>query len=311
MQKPGFLPILQVTFAVIAWGASFVATKIALRYLAPAALVWMRFSLGMLVLGAVVLARKQLRLPQRADVPYFLLLGFLGIAFHQWLQSNGLVSAQATTSAWIVATTPIFIALLAWLVLKEKLSLLQSAGIFLAVLGVLLVVSKGDFRALAQGRFGAAGDILVMISAVNWAVFSILSRRGLQQHPPAWMMFFVMAFGWVFLSALFAFNFNSREIASLPPDGWAAVLFLGFICSGFAYIFWYDALKVIPASEVGVFLYIEPLVTVIVAWALLNERLVWATILGGAIILTGIWMVNRPDQARRLGRILTQSKRIE
>lgn len=302
MNKLLLVPILQAASAVVLWGASFVATKVALRYLAPDTLVWLRFGMGLAVLGLAVAARKQFHLPRPADLPYFALLGLIGISFHQWLQSNGLVTAQATTSAWIVATTPIFIALLGWLVLKEKLSGFQAIGIFFAVLGVLLVVSRGNLRALAGGTGITSGDFLVMISAPNWAVFSILSRRGLKEHPAARMMFYVMAFGWGFTTLLFLFNPHFDTIRRIPFDGWLSVLFLGIFCSGLAYIFWYDALKSIPASQVGVFLYIEPLVTVIVAWVVLGERLTWASLLGGVIILIGVWMVNRPvtiPQARR------------
>lgn len=298
MKRSLLIPILQATFTVILWGASFVATKVALRYLAPDVVVWLRFAMGLVLLGLAVGARRQFQLPRSADLPYFALLGLIGITFHQWLQSNGLVTARATTSAWIVATTPIFIALLGWLVLKEKLAAFQALGIFLAVLGVLLVVSQGNLRGLFGGQEITTGDILVMISAPNWAVFSILSRRGLKQQPAARMMFYVMAFGWVFTSLLFLFNPqviapHLAAVSRMPLDGWLSVLFLGIFCSGLAYIFWYDALKSIPASQVGVFLYIEPLVTVIVAWAVLGERLTWASLLGGAIILAGIWMVNR------------------
>ncbi len=294
MKKSLLVPMLQATFTVVLWGASFVATKVALHYLPPDTLVWLRFAMGLVLLGVAVVARKQFALPRLSELPYFALLGLIGIAFHQWLQSNGLVTAQATTSAWIVATTPIFIALLGWLVLKEKLSGFQTLGIFVAVLGVLLVVSRGDLRALVGGQSVTTGDFLVMISAPNWAVFSILSRRGLQQHPAARMMFYVMAFGWAFTTLLFLFNPHFDAVSRLPLDGWLAVLFLGILCSGLAYIFWYDALKSIPASQVGVFLYIEPMVTVLVAWVVLGEQLTWAAWLGGAIILAGIWMVNRP-----------------
>ena len=292
MKRTALVPVLQATFSVTFWGASFVATKVALRYLPPVTVVWLRFAMGLALLGLTVAARRQFVLPRRADLPYFALLGLIGITFHQWLQSNGLVTARATTSAWIVATTPIFIALLGWLVLKEKLTGFQALGIFFAVFGVLLVVTRGDVRALAGGQGITPGDFLVMISAPNWAVFSILSRRGLQQHPAARMMFYVMAFGWVGTSLLFLFNPHFDAILRLPLDGWLSVLFLGIFCSGLAYIFWYDALKSIPASQVGVFLYIEPLVTVIVAWAVLGERLTWVSLLGGFIILAGIWMVN-------------------
>jgi drug/metabolite transporter (DMT)-like permease len=297
MKKSLLIPILQATLAVILWGSSFVATKVALRYLAPDTLVWLRFAMGLVPLGAAVAARKEFSLPRAADLPYFALLGLIGITFHQWLQSNGLVTAQATTTSWIIATTPIFIVLLGWLVLKERLARFQALGVLLAVLGVLLVISKGDLRALAGGQGITTGDLLVMVSAPNWAVFSILSRRGLQQHPAARMMFYVMAIGWGFTSLLLLFNPQLEALSRLPLDGWLSVLFLGFLCSGLAYIFWYDALKSIPASQVSVFLYIEPLVTVIVAWAVLGEQLSLIALLGGVVILAGVWMVNRPAAA--------------
>jgi len=154
--------------------------------------VWLRFAIGVAILGAAVRLRRQISLPAGHDLGYFALLGFLGITFHQWLQSTGLKTAQATTTAWIVATTPIFIALLGWLVLKEQLRWVQALGILLATVGVLLVVTRGDLALLSAGTFGTQGDFLVMISALNWAVFSILSRRGLRAFPATLMMFYVM-----------------------------------------------------------------------------------------------------------------------
>jgi drug/metabolite transporter (DMT)-like permease len=77
------------------------------------------------------------------------------------------------------------------------------------------------------------------------------------------------------------------------------VLFLGIACSGLAYIGWYDALKAIPASQVGSFLYLEPLVTVIVAGVILGEPFLWASGVGGGLILSGVWMVNRVRSARQ------------
>src|SRR6185503_7084829 len=103
--------ILKALFAVTVWGASFVATKIALQYGSPTTVVWLRFALGVLILGFAVGLSKQFSLPLGKDWGYFALLGFLGITFHQWLQSTGLVTAQATTTGWIIASTPIFMAM--------------------------------------------------------------------------------------------------------------------------------------------------------------------------------------------------------
>jgi len=296
--------ILKALFAVIVWGASFVATKVSLQYVAPTMVVWLRFSMGVIILGFATALNKQFELPRGKDWGYFALLGFLGITFHQWLQSTGLVTAQATTTGWIVASTPIFMALLGLVFLHEGLRWEQVFGIVLATVGVLVVITKGDISALGYGGFGAKGDILVLLSAPNWAVFSTLSRSGLKRHPATRMMFYVMTFGWLFTSLLFFFTTSSLEtITKIPVDGWIAITFLGVICSGIAYIFWYDALQSLPVAQTGTFLYIEPVVTVIVAAIVISEPIIISSLLGGLTILIGVWMVNRtkpvlpPDQA--------------
>jgi len=271
----------KVTFSVVVWGASFIATKVALQEISPTTIVWLRFGIGVLILGLAALQKGQLTLPHKRDLPYLTLLGFLGITFHQWLQSTGLVTAQASTTAWIVATTPIFMAILGRFALKEKLTKAQVFGIALAAVGVLAVVSEGNLASLTAGKFGTPGDFLILISAANWAVFSAFSRRGLQEQPARRMLFYVMGFGWLFTSALFIAGNFFVEIGQLSLNGWLAVAFLGIACSGLAYIFWYDALQAIPSSQVGAFLYLEPLVAVIVAAMVLNENVLlvygWST----------------------------------
>jgi drug/metabolite transporter (DMT)-like permease len=286
------VPITKALFAVLVWGASFIATKIALVEVAPVTIVWLRFAMGVLVMGAVVALRRQLFVPSRSDLAYFTGLGFLGITLHQWLQSNGLVTAQASTTAWIISSTPIFMALLGWLVLRERLGWLGAAGIAVAAVGVLAVVSKGDLSAVAAGRFGTAGDFLILLSAPNWAVFSVLSRKGLRRHSSAGMMFWVMATGWLLTTVLFLLGPGPADVAGLSARGWIAVAFLGIACSGLAYVFWYDALREVPASQVGAFLYLEPLVAVAVAAALIDEAILPATVVGGLAILLGVWLVS-------------------
>lgn len=284
---------IEALFAVIVWGASFIATKIALLDISPVVIVWLRFLMGVLILGMAVVLRQQFNLPDKKEWTYFALLGFLGITFHQVLQSNGLQTSEAGTTAWIVATTPVFMALLGWLLLKEGLGWIKTAGILMAFIGVLVVVSKGEFHSIAIGKFGAPGDILILISAVNWAVFSALSRRGLKSHPASLMMFYVMIAGWLFSSLLFVSAKGFAEISKLTFNGWMAVTFLGIFCSGLAYIAWYDALKALTTAQTGVFLYLEPLVAVVVAFFMLGEAIRLASLIGGAVILFGVWLVNR------------------
>src|SRR5690349_10575585 len=153
--------------------------------------------MGVVILGGVVAARRQLAVPSGSDLAYFGFLGFIGIAFHQWLQSNGLVTSRASTTAWIVTTIPIFMAVLGWILLRERVRLVTAVGIAIAAAGVLAVVSGGDLAAVARGSFGAPGDLLILASSLNWAIFSVVSRKGLQRHPSAAMTFWVMLLGWL------------------------------------------------------------------------------------------------------------------
>jgi drug/metabolite transporter (DMT)-like permease len=290
--------ISKAVVAVTIWGASFVATKIALQYAFPTTVVWLRFAMGVGVLGLAVGLNRQFSLPERKDWGYFALLGFLGITFHQWLQSTGLLTAQATTTGWIIASTPIFMALLGLIILREHLVWYQIAGIILAAFGVLLVVTKGDLAAITAGKFGAPGDFLVLISAPNWAIFSTLSRSGLKKYPSTLMMFYVMSFGWFFTSILFFSSSGITQVLSIPWNGWVAITFLGVFCSGIAYIFWYDILKILPVAQTGAFLYLEPIITVIVAALVLREALLLASLLGGITVLIGVWLVNLEQRQR-------------
>ena len=218
--KMNIKAILKALFAVTVWGASFVATKIALQYVAPTTLVWMRFAMGVAILGLAVGLTKQFSLPKGRDWGYFAILGFLGITFHQWLQSTALVTAQASTTSWIVASSPIFMAILGVIFLKEYLTWYQIAGIILAAFGVLVVVSKGDFSTISAGNFGNTGDLLILISAINWAVFSTISRSGLG-HSSTLMMFYVMTFGWLFSSVLFLTGPGGDKFPKSPVmAGW-------------------------------------------------------------------------------------------
>jgi drug/metabolite transporter (DMT)-like permease len=292
-QRRRLIALLKAAFAVVVWGASFIATKLALREISPVVVIWLRFGIGIVILGWFVARRKELALPAARELGFFAFLGFLGITFHQWLQVTGLLTAQATTTAWIITTIPIFIAILGRFMLREKLGWDRIGGIFLATLGVLLIVSRGDIQSVLLGRFGTHGDFLVLISAVNWAVFSVLSRKALKNHPAIQMLFYVMFFGWIFTSIWLASTSHISEILSLSLRGWISISFLGVLCTGIAYIFWFDALKELIASQVGSFLYIEPLVAVVVAGLILQEPLFLAALLGGALILAGVWLVNR------------------
>jgi drug/metabolite transporter (DMT)-like permease len=284
-------------FAVTVWGASFVATKTALAEVGPFTIVGLRFGMGLAVLLATVAARGQMRAIGRRELGMFALLGCIGVLVHSLLQANGLRYTSAMHTGWLVGLIPVFTAILARIFLHERLSRLGVGGVLLAFAGALLVVGRGRLGPDVFRLPSTAGDALVLLSALNWAVFSVLAKPQLRTCPAALVMTWVVLLGWLMILPFCLATHAWRELPRLTPDGWIAILFLGFLCSGAAYVFWFDSLREAEASRVAAFLYLEPLVSLAVAAWLLHELVSPPALAGGSLILAGVWLVNRP--ARR------------
>jgi drug/metabolite transporter (DMT)-like permease len=290
---------LKVFLTITFWGASFVATKVALRQVSPLTIIALRFAMGLMALSLVVAVRREFALPERGDLGWLAFLGLNGVTVHQLLQSNGLVTTTATNSGWITALIPIFSALLAWLILHEPFGRLKVVGLALATVGAFLVISRGQLGGGLLNSPATPGDFLMLLSSPNWALFTVLSKRLMGKITPTLMVTYVMAFGWLAILPFWAGAGGWLDLPRLTATGWGSLLFLGLLCSGAAYIFWYDALAVADASQVAAFLYLEPIVTVIVAASLLGEAVTWATLVGGATILIGVWLVNQREAKRK------------
>lgn len=283
---------VEISFCVFFWGASFASMKIAVGETAPILAVWFRIAFGMLVLLPFAVWRKELAPLPRKDWLALAVLGFQGVVFHQNVQFVGMASAGVANANWMIAGTPSVVALLGWLFLGETLSKGSVAGLLISGFGVLLVVGLGT-KGLGLFRIGALGDLMITVSAVNWAVFQILSRRLVRASRPTFTVFWMNVFALAMQSVLLlVFPSGISELASISPRGWSAMLFLGCICSGLCYIFWYDGLSVMPAARVAAFQFIQPLFGVLAAYFITGERFTPFILFGGTLTLCGIWMVN-------------------
>ncbi len=287
--------IAEALFAVVVWGGTFVATKRALAHASPAFVVAIRSGLGALVLAGVAARRGELaRVPWRM-LGKLALLGFLGIGLHQWMQAQALTTSEASTAAWLVTVSPIFTALLGRTALGERLGAMGVVGVAVAAFGVLWVVARGDLASLAQIGFGTPGDFLMLLSAFNWSIYTVLSRRVLRAQPAGRTTFYVLAFGCLFSIVWWAATPGGAmlwSIARIDAGAWGAIAFLGIFGSALAPLAWNDALETLPAARLSVLLYLEPPITTALAVAIGQESWRWATLWGGAMIVLGVVLVN-------------------
>lgn len=285
-------PRAAAALAIVFWGVSFVATKAALTEVAPVTLIFLRFAIGAAVLLAIVR-----QLPPRNAWPALALMGFIGVFVHQMLQAYALTMTSATNSGWLIGVTPIWSAVLAAIVLRERFGFWKVVGLAGGFAGALLVVTKGDFSSRVLGRPSTTGDLLILISTVNWAVYSVLGHRTIRTLGPRRATSGAMLFGAAMLAPFFVAQKGWRQIPNLSTTGWSALLFLAVCCSALGYLFWYGALERIEVSRVAALLYAEPLVTFVAAALLLGERVSGVVIAGGILVLVSVLVAQYAPRA--------------
>lgn len=211
--------------------------------------------------------------------------------FHLWIQITGLKYTTAANTGWIIGTAPIFIALLGFIFLKEKLNLIKISGIVIAFTGLLLLIGKGN--PLKINFLNSIGDLLVLFSSFTWGVYSIINKKISLNYSPLMTILYLFI---LMALIIIPFNINQKAIDSvihLSTVGWIGILFLGLLCSGVSYVIWAYSLREMESAKVGAYLYLEPFVTVLSAWIFLKEEITLLMLLSGLLIIFGVYIVNR------------------
>jgi drug/metabolite transporter (DMT)-like permease len=284
---------LKAALAVIIWGGSFVATKIVVGQIDPLTLVTVRTFGGALILYLLMRASGQWAgwIRDRVLLAKLAGLAFIGVALHMTIQAVAMTLTTASNTGWMIALSPVFIAVLSWRFLGEHFGRVKVAGLVLALIGGLLVVVSDvgglDFLALP----GTWGDLLAFSGAFTWATYSALSKPIQGTRPPGVLMAHINGLAFLMTLPLFIIRQGWTQFALLDGIGWAALGFVVVFVSALAHLFWYDALSKLEASQVGAFLYVEPLVTVVLSALILSEPIRPLSLVGGAAILAGVWLV--------------------
>jgi len=284
---------MAVLVAVVFWGLSFVATKAVLREISPTTLIFFRFAVGVLLLVLIMASRGRRILPPARALPDLALMGFVGVFIHQLLQSFALTKATAVHTGWLIGITPIWSAVLSGIFLRERFGRMKIIGLAGGFLGALLVVSQGRLTRETLELPSTRGDLLILLSTINWAVYSVLGHKTIKQLGALDATAGALLLGTVMLAPVFVLNAGWRELPLLSEAGWGALLFLGIGCSGLGYLFWYGALEKIEVSRVASFLYLEPFVTLIAAVLLLQEPVHAVTICGGLLVLGSVYVLQK------------------
>lgn len=265
--------ILFLLFAVLFWGASFIFVKIGLEEIPPINLALLRSIMALPILFIISKFKKIKR--------EYVILGLMGITSYHFFQNMGMTFTGAAEASIIIASNPIFIAILSRIALKERIAKIGIVGILLAFIGVCMIILRKGFE-----NGSIIGDLLCLGSVFSWVGYSIYGKIKLKESNAEEMTAYSTLFGAIFLMPI-AILFENIVIPK-SITAWISILFLGIFSSGLAYLFWYKALEGMNASKAGLYLFLIPVVSSILAYIMLGEILDFMFLMGSSLVIIGL-----------------------
>jgi len=277
------------------WGGAFIGGRMATSEIAPAAAAFYRFvfATGALLIAAFAFDKGLPRLDRR-EWRAILLLGFTGVLVFNLCFMYGLARVPASRGALIQALNPAFILLVSALWFHERLTRNKVAGIAVALAGVVLVLGRGDPLHLFQGGIGL-GEIILFGCPVSWAIYTLGARHLLPGRSPLAVTTYAAIVGTAMLAAVAAL-----DGAVAPPSAswraWAAVAFTGICGTAISFVWFYQGVRAIGPARAAVFINLVPVFAIALGVLLLGEPLEASTVIGGAIVIAGVLLINRPER---------------
>ncbi len=287
--KAAALTEISLILAAVFWGGNYAATKYAAEFFHPLLVVAFRFSAGGLLLFFVLrLLEPQSRL-KRGDILPMLGLGCFGVGAAQTAFTFGVSMTSAASTGLVFATAPVWGMLLGSALGLERPTWKGIVGVALSISGVGLVV-WGSF---GSGNESLAGDLLILLAAVCVGAYTVFSMRVLGRHSPLAVATYPTLFAGPVLILLSVPYLTSIEWGSMGVGPWAAIGYSVVFATAFAFGGWQNGISRIGANRVLVYQYLITLTGVISGLLFFGERLGADKLVGGAIILVGVYLARR------------------
>lgn len=267
------------------WGVNFSVVKYGTQAIEPLAFNGVRVALAAMVLMLVVRVQRQ-PLPPRATVLALLGLGVLGNGLYQIFFVEGISRTRAGNASLVMAAGPALVAFFGRLRGVEKVHARGYLGIALSVLGIGIVM-RGT-AAAAHGEATVLGDLLILGGAAIWALYTVLLKPLTHHVDGLQVSAFTMLGGAIPLLAVASPAISRTTWTALPPVTWLAIGYSGIFALVIAYYLWYRGIKFIGPTRTAMYSNLQPVVAVLVAWAVLGEVPTFAQGAGAAAVMAGL-----------------------
>jgi drug/metabolite transporter (DMT)-like permease len=288
-KKAAVLSEVALMLAAVSWGANYAATKYAAEFMPPLLVVAVRFAVG----GVLMICLLRTLKPADSLTPRDLLpvagLGCLYVVVGQGAFTLGIHLTSAANTGLIFATSPVWGLLLGAMLGLERPTWKGILGVSLSILGVGIVFYEG----LSAESAGLAGDLLVLLAAMAFGAYTVLSMSMLGRYSPLAVAAYSLLFGGLVVMLLSVPYLSGLDWGSVSVGVWAAVIFSGVFATAFAFSAWQIGISRIGANRVLVYQYLITLTGVASGIVFFGESLGIEKLVGGAVILVGVYLARR------------------
>jgi O-acetylserine/cysteine efflux transporter len=287
--------VLAFSLLVVFWGSAFAVVKVGLGYSPPVLFAGLRILIGGLAMVVAALLWGGSPNVGR-DWPVFLLLALYNAVLFIGLQTYAILHLPSGSAAVLVYLQPILVGVLAWLILGEPLSTAKIVGLLLGFSGIVAVsmesISGGTNAVSPEGVIFGAG------SALFWALGTVYFKKYEERISTLWAVAMTFLVGGVVLTALGLVVEGWREV-SWTGEFVASLLYSGLVGISLAWVIWFALVRAGEASRVAAYIFAVPLTAVLIGVVFLDEPLGYALLVGAALVVSGIYLVNRePRRAK-------------
>ena len=268
------------------WAGNYVFGKYVVAEMSPFWITFLRWFLAsfILVIIAYVREKPDFRLVLK-EWKTLTAMAILGIIIYTLLLYQALNFTSSTNAALVSALNPGLMAIFAVIVLKERISKLQVLGIGFSLMGVLIILTKGNLGQVLNGSYNK-GDLLMLVAILVWTIYSVISKKLKNTSPiTATAASAVIA---TIMMAPFAI-YQGIDLGALSITAWTGIIYITIFPSVFSFIFWNIGMKELGANKTAIFLNLIPVFTAIISWSLGNA-ITMAQLLGGLLVFIGVYV---------------------
>lgn len=277
---------LALIVAIFLWASAFVGIRAGLQAYSPEGLALLRFLVASVCM-AVFYLRVPRRLPMRGkDQLALMCIGAITIGIYNVTLNYGELSVSSGIASFLTSQTPIITAIIAVVLMGERVSSMQLLGFFISVCGVILIAT-GEMSAFTWN----AGILYLLIATLTGGLFTVLQKPFLKRYHAIQATTYIIWGATLFLIMYLPKLHQDLQHASLAAT--LTVVYLGIFPAAIAYMAWSYALTTISATQAVSFLYFMPFIATLLGWLCLGEVPSVVSLVGGLVAITGVWFVNQ------------------